>query len=173
MWGDPKVYEATNVRGTENVIAACREHDVNRLVFTSSPSVISSPTGEDHAGVDESLPYPNSYLAHYPRTKAAAERIVLATNGESLRTTALRPHLIIGAGDPQASGEDRMDLEALREIAGRSGGSYFFAADQDALTQVYARIDALAPRDVETLSWRPRRSLAWIPMAAATAPSWT
>lgn len=100
VWGDPKVYEATNVRGTENVIAACREHDVNRLVFTSSPSVISSPTGEDHAGVDESLPYPNSYLAHYPRTKAAAERIVLATNGESLRTTALRPHLIIGAGDP-------------------------------------------------------------------------
>ena len=75
----------------------------------------------------------------------------------------------IGVGDPQASGEDRVDLEALREIAGRSGGSYFFAADQDALTQVYARIDALAPRDVETLSWRPRRSLAWIPMAAALA----
>lgn len=75
----------------------------------------------------------------------------------------------IGVGDPQASGEDRVDLDALRDIARRSGGSYFFAADRDALAEVYARIDQLAPRQVETLSWRPRRSLAWIPMAGALA----
>jgi nucleoside-diphosphate-sugar epimerase len=100
VWGDPKAYEATNVQGTENVIAACRDHGIQRLVFTSSPSVIASPTGEDHAGSDESLPYPDTYLADYPRTKAAAEKIVLAANGETLRTTALRPHLIIGPGDP-------------------------------------------------------------------------
>ena len=75
----------------------------------------------------------------------------------------------VGVGDPAASGEDRVDLGALQDIARRGGGSYFYASDQDALAEVYARIDQMTPRKVETLSWRPRRSLAWIPMAGALA----
>ncbi len=73
----------------------------------------------------------------------------------------------IGVGDPEATGEDRVDLAALQDIAKRTGGEYFFAADEAALDEVYERIDRLAPREVETLSYRPRRSLAWIPLALA------
>lgn len=73
----------------------------------------------------------------------------------------------IGVGDPDATGEDRVDLAALRTIADRTGGAYFFAADEDGLQQVYDRIDALAPRAVDTLSYRPRRSLAWMPLGTA------
>lgn len=75
--------------------------------------------------------------------------------------------IAIGIGDPEASGEDQVDLAALQDIAARTGGRYFYAADAQALGEVYARIDALAPRKVETRSWRPRESLAWIPMAGA------
>jgi nucleoside-diphosphate-sugar epimerase len=50
-------------------------------------------------GVDESVPYPAHYEAHYPRTKALAERMVLQANGDGLATVALRPHLIWGPGD--------------------------------------------------------------------------
>ncbi|MCA8920579.1 MAG: NAD-dependent epimerase/dehydratase family protein [Planctomycetes bacterium] len=99
-WGKAADFERTNVHGTEHVVAGCRAAGVGRLVFTSSPSVISPPDFHDHDGVDERCPYPERYLAHYPRTKAQAERIVLAANGESLRTCALRPHLIYGVGDP-------------------------------------------------------------------------
>lgn len=73
----------------------------------------------------------------------------------------------IGVGDPDASGEDRVDLAALEDIASRTGGAYFFAADESALSSVYARIDTLAPREVEVLSYRPRTSLAHIPLALA------
>ena len=66
-------------------------------MFTSSPSVVFG--GHDIAGGDESLPYPRRYLAHYPRTKAEAERLVLAANGPDLATVALRPHLVWGPGD--------------------------------------------------------------------------
>ena len=73
----------------------------------------------------------------------------------------------IGVGDPDAAGEARLDLGVLREIAGRTGGAYFFADDLEALTEVYDRIDALAPRETETLSYRPRHSLAHWPLGLA------
>jgi nucleoside-diphosphate-sugar epimerase len=90
-------FHRTNVDGTANVIAACRKHGVRRLVYTSSPSVVFD--GRDMEGVNESVPYPEHYEAHYPKTKALAERLVLAANGPDLATVALRPHLIWGPGD--------------------------------------------------------------------------
>jgi nucleoside-diphosphate-sugar epimerase len=90
-------YHRANVVGTENVVAACRECGVGRLVHTSSPSVVFD--GRDMEGADESAPYPSHYHAHYPATKAAAERLVLAANSPALATVALRPHLIWGPGD--------------------------------------------------------------------------
>lgn len=100
--GDPKEFERINVRGTENVIEACVKNGVRRLVFCSSPSVV-----DEHGGfeaLDESTPYAARYLADYPRTKADAERLVLAANGREtksgpLLTCALRPHLVFGPGD--------------------------------------------------------------------------
>ncbi len=73
----------------------------------------------------------------------------------------------IGVGDPEATGEDRVDLKSLQDIAARTGGQYFFAADQASLSGVYERIDQLAPRKVESVSYRPRQSLVWLPLAAA------
>lgn len=73
----------------------------------------------------------------------------------------------IGVGDPEATGEERVDLATLQDIGARTGGEYFFAADEAALAEVYDRIDALAPREVETLSYRPRQSLAHIPLGLA------
>jgi len=97
IWGDYADYHRVNVNGTLNVIAACRQHAVRRLIYTSSPSVVFD--GRDMQGVDESAPYPPHYEAHYPRTKALAEQAVLAANDAQLATVSLRPHLIWGPGD--------------------------------------------------------------------------
>ncbi len=97
VWGRYADYHRANVVGTQNVLDACRKHGVRRLVYTSSPSVVFD--GRDMEGVDESTPYPTHYEAVYPRTKAEAERRVLAANGPDLATVALRPHLIWGPGD--------------------------------------------------------------------------
>ena len=97
VWGRYADYHRANVLGTQHILDACRKHSVRRLVFTSSPSVVFD--GRDMEGVDESAPYPAHYEAAYPRTKAAAERLVLAANGADLATVALRPHLIWGPGD--------------------------------------------------------------------------
>lgn len=104
IWGLESDFRSINVDGTDTVIAACRKNRVTRLVYTSSPSVIYS--GGDIRGESESeLPYPVRHNCIYPRTKAIAERRVLASDrtplegGLMFRTVALRPHLIWGPGD--------------------------------------------------------------------------
>lgn len=97
IWGEYSDFHLANVTGTENVIAACLQQGINRLVYTGSPSVVFD--GRDVEGGDESLPYPSHYEAHYPQTKAMAEKLVLAANSPRLATVSLRPHLIWGPGD--------------------------------------------------------------------------
>ena len=96
-WGDARDFEAVNVGGTENVVAACRASGVGSLVYTSSPSVVHAP--RDIEGEDESIPYAEHFTAHYPRTKALGEKVVRRAASKSLRTVSLRPHLIWGPGD--------------------------------------------------------------------------
>ncbi len=99
VWGKAADYESSNITATQNLLDAAVKHGVKRLVFTSSPSVTFD--GGDAKNANESLPYPPKHLAHYPRTKAEAERRVLAANGKNgLLTCALRPHLVYGPGDP-------------------------------------------------------------------------
>ncbi len=99
IWGDYSTYYNTNVVGTESVIEACRQNRIKYLIYTSTPSVVFGK--DDLCGVDESQQYPEKYLCNYAATKAMAERKVLSSNdGVSLKTIALRPHLIWGPGDP-------------------------------------------------------------------------
>jgi nucleoside-diphosphate-sugar epimerase len=55
--------------------------------------------GTDMEGVDESVPYPEKFHAHYPKTKAMAEQLVIKAPGKGLMTITLRPHLIWGPKD--------------------------------------------------------------------------
>lgn len=62
----------------------------------------------------------------------------------------------IGVGDPEATGENRVDLVTLQAIAERAGGAFFRAEDAEGLREIYAEIDRLNPRLVETTSFQPR-----------------
>jgi 2-alkyl-3-oxoalkanoate reductase len=97
IWGDYSDYYRTNVTGSQNVIAGCKKHHISRLIYTSSPSVVFN--GSDMKGVNESVPYPATYPAYYPQTKAIAEQYVIKAAGQGVMTIILRPHLIWGPGD--------------------------------------------------------------------------
>ena len=99
IWGGYEEFYRTDVEGTENIILACCENKVKKLIYTSSPSVVFGQSGMED--VDETTPYPDNYLCHYPKTKAMAEKLVMAANGSGgLATVCIRPHLIWGPGDP-------------------------------------------------------------------------
>lgn len=97
VWGNYSDYYRTNVVGTQHGIDACKKHGVLRLVYTSSPSVVFD--GADMEGVDESVPYPEKFHTHYPKTKAMAEQLVIKAADNDLMTITLRPHLIWGPND--------------------------------------------------------------------------
>lgn len=98
IWGPWKRYYESNTLGTQHVLEACRQHAISRLVFSSSPSVTFAAV--DQCNLTEDAPYAKRWLCHYPRSKALAEKAVLAANDDrKLLTCALRPHLIWGPGD--------------------------------------------------------------------------
>lgn len=98
IWGAWPDYRKTNIEGSKNVVDSCLTKGVRNLVYTSTPSVVFD-RGDIENG-DESLPYPTKYLCNYAKSKVIAEKYVLGANGPSLRTCAIRPHLVWGPGDP-------------------------------------------------------------------------
>lgn len=98
-WGSFTEYFDANVRGTWNVIAACRMNRVRTLIHTSTPSVAHRGTRPVVGGNEEGAPPAERFKAWYPATKRVAEEHVLAANGSTLATVALRPRLIWGPGD--------------------------------------------------------------------------
>jgi nucleoside-diphosphate-sugar epimerase len=91
-------YYNNHVDGTKNIVRACQKFGVSKLVHTSTPAVVFN--GKDLSGGDETLPYQKKYHWYYSTTKAMAEEYVLKNNSDVLKTVAIRPHLILGEGDP-------------------------------------------------------------------------
>ena len=73
----------------------------------------------------------------------------------------------VAVGNPESVVEAAMDLETLEAIATSTGGAAFSAGDREELEEIYRRIDALTPEEIETLSYRPTRPLYHWPLAVA------
>ena len=78
----------------------------------------------------------------------------------------------IGVGDAGGAGDDRVDLDALDDIAKRAGGQFFFADDGKGLTAIYDEIEKLNPRVTETVTFQPRQPLGWLAFGLAALFGW-
>ena len=96
-WGDPADFERLNVRGTQNVIDACREAGVGRLVHVGTEAALMA--GQPLVNVDESAPLRPDSPALYSSSKAKAEQLVRDANGNGLETVVVRPRFVWGRGD--------------------------------------------------------------------------
>ncbi len=114
-WAD---YRAINVDGTNNVLAAARAADIERIVYVSSPSVAHG--GDAIAGLGAEPPILGRKNAFYAESKAMAEQAALAANASDLAVVAIRPHLVWGPGDTQLVGRivDRARSGRLALVGG-------------------------------------------------------
>ena len=105
--------------------------------------------------------------AQLPKTRTSSASKMMPINAAGIAQRNGVEVVTIGVGDPNASGEDRVDFGVLEKIAEITGGQFFEAQDQATLESVYRRIDELAVAEVKTTSWRPRESLVhWAAGAA-------
>lgn len=116
----PRLYKKVNYDGTVNVIRACKEHNVQKLVFSSSPStrfkgsVFSRPC-VDGPTEAEMPPLPlDKYMQKYAETKALGEMAVTEATlapGSTLYAVSVAPHQVYGP-------RDNLFLPNLLEAAG-------------------------------------------------------
>ncbi|XP_032993166.1 sterol-4-alpha-carboxylate 3-dehydrogenase, decarboxylating [Lacerta agilis] len=94
------LFYKVNYLGTKAVIEACKEAGVEKLVLTSSASVVFEGTDIKHG--TEDLPYAKKPIDYYTETKILQEKEVLSANDpeRNFFTTAIRPHGIFGPQDP-------------------------------------------------------------------------
>lgn len=73
----------------------------------------------------------------------------------------------IGIGDPDAKGENRVDLAALQRIATATGGRSFRGENGEQLAGIYALLDRVTPSKVKHSVYRPKLKLYYLPLGAA------
>lgn len=96
-YGPRALFWKTTVEGTERMLAAARAAGVPRFVHIGTEAMLFD--GGDLIDVDERHPEPARHRYLYSESKAAAEALVLAANGDGLHTVSLRPRFIWGPRD--------------------------------------------------------------------------
>lgn len=96
-WGKYEAFYEANVIGTENVIRACKTHQVKRLIHVSTPSIYFDT--KERLDVKEDDTLPSVFLNHYAETKYLAEQCVDQAFQDGLATITIRPRAIFGPGD--------------------------------------------------------------------------
>lgn len=87
----------TNVQGTRNILEACINSPVRRMIHFSTIHTFGIPSPDEV--LDESRPLVKRSPFHYENSKAEAERYVLDAAGKQLETVILNPTAIFGPFD--------------------------------------------------------------------------
>ena len=87
-----EIMQRVNIGGAQNVLEACKEQKVKRLIYTSSVSVTMGKNPKrPHDLIEESQPFPEVPLNMYVESKGRAEIMIRkANNSDGLKTCALR-----------------------------------------------------------------------------------
>ncbi len=87
-----------NVEGTANVVNACINHKIHKLVYVSSVAALGRI--REDAAVNETMNWtPETSNSIYGKSKYLAEMEVWRGMGEGLNVAIVNPVIILGAGD--------------------------------------------------------------------------
>ena len=137
-------FRSVNVDGTENLLRAARAAGVSRFVHVSTPSVAHA--GDAIVGAGAQPAVTGRKGAFYAESKAVAEGLALASNGEDLAIVAVRPHLVWGPGDTQLVGRIVERAAAGRLTIVGSGSALIDSTYIDnAIDALVASLDAVRP----------------------------
>jgi len=110
MPGPNKNLREVNLTGTRNVIKACCQTGIKRLIYTSSIHAFKEV--ENVPVIDESLPFdPSNPMGEYSRTKAIASLAIKEAVKEGLDAVIVCPTAVIGPYDYKVSNMGSLFIE--------------------------------------------------------------
>lgn len=191
IWGRDFDFEQANVAATQNVVDACLQHKVQRLVHVSTPSVYFD--FKDRLQIRESDPLTSRPANTYVATKLHAERLVKEAIARGLDAVILRPRGIFGPRDSAllprllrlarkgwlpliGNGRAMVDITYVENVA--TAMILSASARADVKGQIY-NISNGEPHDLLTLfqmirtAFRLKVHLVPVPYALAYAFAWT
>jgi dihydroflavonol-4-reductase len=159
---------ATNVQGTQNVLAAARRHNVGRVVHTSTVGALGVPKGGQ--GTEDTPVALDDMVGPYKRSKFLAEQAALDAAREGLPVVIVNPSTPIGALDYKPTPTGRVIVDFLNhrmpayldtglnlvDVAdcarghllaaerGKIGEKYILGGENVTLAQLFERLAALS-----------------------------
>jgi dihydroflavonol-4-reductase len=107
-----EIYES-NVAGTRNLLSACCEAGVERVVYTSTVGTIGMRA--DGIPTDEMTPVSlDEMIGHYKRSKFMAEQVALEFAHSGLPVVIVNPTAPVGSGDIKPTPTGKVVLDFLR-----------------------------------------------------------
>lgn len=169
---DAERVSVTNLRGTENVLAAAKEAGVRFFLHLSTSGTIAVSSSAKVHTEDSSPATDLIYRWPYYRSKYFAEKLVFEQAG-SMRVASLNPTLLLGPGDKTGGsvrpvqlflegrlpgvppgGLSFVDVRDVAEAAaavlarGRPGQRYLLGAANMSFNEFYQRIARLSGREM-------------------------
>ncbi len=110
---DPQEIYDSNVAGTRNLLSACCEAGIERIVYTSAITTIG--LRRDSLLADERSPVSlDDMIGHYSRSKYMAEQVALEFAASGLPVVIVNPTTPVGAGDIRPTPTGRVILDFIR-----------------------------------------------------------
>jgi dihydroflavonol-4-reductase len=135
---DAPTVERVNREGTENVLAAAHEADVDRLVFTSTAGTRRRPGG---IATEEDVASP---IGAYQRGKAAAEDCCAEYGERGLDVVTVHPTSIFGPGDEEFTGR-LLRMASDPKLAVHPPGGASFVGVEDVVDGTVAAMERGTP----------------------------
>jgi dihydroflavonol-4-reductase len=187
LWAkNPQEIYDSNVAGTRNLLSACCEAGVEKVVYTSTVGTIDM--GKTEVPGDENSPVAlDDMIGHYKRSKFMAEQVAHEFASSGLPVVIVNPTTPVGAGDVKPTPTGKIILDFLRgrlpayvdtglnivsvvdvaqghilaEEKGRLGERYILGGDNLSLEQILSILARLTGRRL------PRMPIPWIVAAVA------
>lgn len=108
---DPSPLYRINVDGSKALFDACRRHEVERIVYTSSVAALALPS-DGRVSDEDSQAQLARVVGHYKRSKFLAQEMALEEAASGLPVVIVNPSTPIGPGDikPTATGKIVVDF---------------------------------------------------------------
>ncbi len=187
LWaGNPQDIYDNNVGGTRNLLSACCEAGVEKVVYTSTVGAIGRR--EDGLPADEDTPVKlDDMIGHYKRSKFMAEQVAREFAASGLPVIIVNPTTPVGAGDIKPTPTGRIILEFIKgrmpayvdtglnivnvqdvarghllaEMKGRIGERYILGGENWSLEEILEALARICGRNT------PRFRIPWILALAA------